>query len=42
MYYLLILHVGTTGYTLATQIHLFVEGFGEYKNFLSVDCEWTA
>lgn len=36
VYWLVLLHLGSSGYTLAVQIHLFVKGFGEYKNFLNV------
>ena len=38
VYWLVLLHLGSSGYTLAYQIHLVVKGFGEYKNFLNVTC----
>ena len=42
VYWLVLLHLGSSGYTLAVQIHLFVKGFGEYKNFLNVNCTYRS
>lgn len=42
VYWLVLLHLGSSGYTLAVQIELFVKGFGEYRNFLNVNCTYPS
>jgi hypothetical protein len=39
VYWLVLLHLGSSGFTLAVQINLFLKGFGEYKNFLNAACK---